>query len=153
MPGVPSSVLAPSSMCFFALQNLISALSFEPLPMHLTRFNVLLCRSPLFFPVSDIFSHIVFSSCLLLSPSCLLSLVTKDSKCSVPEATRAAVAAMTTGVTKHVVLSDSCSAACEAVNDALRHFNVLQVSKVISKVIFSNLSLFSSPFCLREKAS
>ncbi|CAK9026361.1 unnamed protein product [Durusdinium trenchii] len=50
-----------------------------------------------------------------------------DSKCSVPEATRAAVAAMTTGVTKHVVLSDSCSAACEAVNDALRHFNVLQV--------------------------
>eukprot|EP00913_Durusdinium_trenchii_P031930 g29905.t1 len=34
---------------------------------------------------------------------------------------------MTTGVTKHVVLSDSCSAACEAVNDALRHFNVLQV--------------------------
>ncbi|CAJ1406780.1 unnamed protein product [Effrenium voratum] len=51
-----------------------------------------------------------------------------DSKCSVPDATTAAVAAMTTSPTKHFVFSDSCSAACEAVNDAVRHFNVMQIS-------------------------
>ena len=75
--------------------------------------------------------------------SCPLS---QDSKCTVPDATTAAVAAMTTGLSgsektlgfrcfphriargpqKHIVFSDSCSAACEAVNDALRHFQVLQ---------------------------
>lgn len=32
------------------------------------------------------------------------------------------------GPKKHIVLGDSCSAACQAVNDALRHFQVLQAS-------------------------
>ena len=32
------------------------------------------------------------------------------------------------GPKKHIVFSDSCSAACQAVNDALRHFQVLQAS-------------------------
>eukprot|EP00435_Cladocopium_sp_Y103_P024050 s1268_g5.t2 len=64
-----------------------------------------------------------------------------DSKCSVPDATTAAVAAMTTGLLgppKHIVFSDSCSAACEAVNDALRHFQVLQVGSGCVSVSLSN---------------
>lgn len=32
------------------------------------------------------------------------------------------------GPKKHIVFGDSCSAACQAVNDALRHFQVLQAS-------------------------
>ena len=50
----------------------------------------------------------------------------EDSKCTAPDAISASLVAMTTAPKKHVVLSDSCSAACEAVNDAIRQFNVLQ---------------------------
>jgi len=61
-----------------------------------------------------------------------------DSKCTVPDATTAAVAAMTTGPKKHIVFSDSCSAACQAVNDALRHFQVLQVGSGCVSVSLSD---------------
>ncbi|CAE7903137.1 GABBR2 [Symbiodinium sp. KB8] len=50
-----------------------------------------------------------------------------DSKCTVPDATQATIEACTSGPTKHVIFADSCSASCEAVNDAARYFNVLQV--------------------------
>ncbi|CAJ1455835.1 unnamed protein product [Effrenium voratum] len=65
-----------------------------------------------------------------------------DSKCSVPDATSAAIAAMTTGPAKHVVFGDSCSAACEAVNDALRHFNVMQVGPGCVSVSLSDSTRF-----------
>ena len=57
-----------------------------------------------------------------------------DSKCSVPDATQATIEACTTGPKKHVIFADSCSAACEAVNDAARFFNVLQARHKICRV-------------------
>jgi len=62
-----------------------------------------------------------------LLPGYRLKVHLVDSKCSVPDATLAAQATCSTGPTKHVLLSDSCSAACAAVNDAARFFKVLQV--------------------------
>ncbi|CAK9093994.1 unnamed protein product [Durusdinium trenchii] len=60
-------------------------------------------------------------------PGYRLNAYVSDSKCTAPDAISASLVAMTTAPKKHVVLSDSCSAACEAVNDAIRQFNVLQV--------------------------
>ena len=49
-----------------------------------------------------------------------------DSKCTVPGATRATIETFVNGPSKHILLADSCSAACEAINDAAQFFNVLQ---------------------------
>ena len=59
-----------------------------------------------------------------------------------PDATSSTVAVMSASPTKHVVLGDCCSAACEAVNDALRYFNVLQVSPGCVSVSLSDSSRY-----------
>ena len=61
------------------------------------------------------------------SSSSKFPFASEDSKCSEPDAIAASLVAMTTSPPKHAVLSGSCSAACEAVNDAIRQFHVLQV--------------------------
>ncbi|CAE6926434.1 Gabbr1 [Symbiodinium sp. CCMP2592] len=61
-------------------------------------------------------------------PGFRMNLFLGDSKCSVPGATQATIEALARSPTKHAVLADSCSAACEAMNDATQFFNVLQVS-------------------------
>ncbi|CAE7856957.1 Gabbr1, partial [Symbiodinium necroappetens] len=61
-------------------------------------------------------------------PGFRMNLFLGDSKCSVPGATQATIETLATSPTKHALLADSCSAACEAMNDATQFFNVLQVS-------------------------
>lgn len=62
-----------------------------------------------------------------LLPGYRLKVHLVDSKCSVSDATFATQATCSTGPQKHILLSDSCSAACAAVNDAARFFQILQV--------------------------
>lgn len=53
-----------------------------------------------------------------LLPGYRLKVHLVDSKCFVSDATFATQATCSTGPQKHILLSDSCSAACAAVNDA-----------------------------------
>ena len=65
-----------------------------------------------------------------LLPGFRMNVFLGDSKCSVPSATQATVEACASGPTKHALLADSCSAACEAINDAAQFFNVLQAGSL-----------------------
>ena len=61
-------------------------------------------------------------------PGYRLNVYLSDSKCSEQDGTRAAIEAMISAPQKHAILGDSCSQSCNAVNDAVRLFNVLTVS-------------------------
>ncbi|CAE7903136.1 GABBR2, partial [Symbiodinium sp. KB8] len=60
-------------------------------------------------------------------PGYRLRMLLVDTKCNARDATVATVTALSTGVPKHIIFGDSCSSACEAINDAASFFNVLQV--------------------------
>eukprot|EP00437_Effrenium_voratum_P027728 CAMPEP_0181414066 /NCGR_PEP_ID=MMETSP1110-20121109/9307_1 /TAXON_ID=174948 /ORGANISM="Symbiodinium sp., Strain CCMP421" /LENGTH=1428 /DNA_ID=CAMNT_0023536921 /DNA_START=274 /DNA_END=4560 /DNA_ORIENTATION=+ len=51
-----------------------------------------------------------------------------DSQCTVSGAIVAAVTSQNTAPPKHLIFGDSCSEGCEMVNDAMRFYNVMQVS-------------------------
>ena len=80
-------------------------------------------------------------------PGFRMNLFLGDCKCSVPGATQATIEALATSPTKHALLADSCSAACEAMNDATQFFNVLQAANPSKPVSNHGCPALRAPAC------
>mmetsp|Transcript_18980 Transcript_18980/g.44230 ORF Transcript_18980/g.44230 Transcript_18980/m.44230 type:complete len:1510 (+) Transcript_18980:51-4580(+) len=75
-------------------------------------------------------------------PGFRLNIYIGDSKCTSPGAIGEIVEMLSQGPAKHILMGDSCSESCEALSDAARFFNVLQVSPGCTSMSLSDSTRF-----------